>query len=300
MTAFRDELVEAAVDYAYLLDRGYPERASGLLVGNRRRLDADERIMLFRGMASAADSARRRALLGGPPRGGVLLVDGYNVAFTLLHYWLGKPCFLSSDGLLRDAGANYGRVPHEVLLSRAFSELVEWLEAVARAAVPGLEIAIFLDAPVSRSGSHADELRDLIRGAGPGARNADVFVERSADGAILSRLAIRGAAGSGEGNRREGSSASIGVGDGVAEGFADESEGGTVAGMVVATSDSALVDRAPKVWDLARELLEKNYGAVFPDFGAALRAGSSGGHAIGPCSGRGSPGSPPDARGGGT
>ena len=235
MTDFRPALADAARDYRLLLDRGYPEKASGGLVGNRHRLDADERLMLFRGVASKVDSARRRGRLGEPRGGELVLLDAYNVAFTLVHYFLGKPCFLCSDGFLRDAGANYGRVSRDDLLGRAFGELAEFLR------FRGLTLEAFLDAPVSRSGDHAATLRGVLAAADV---SAEVRLERSADGAIVARV------------------------DALSR------------PVLVAGSDSILVDRSPAAWDLARDLLETKYRADFPDFAVALDDASDDAHDV--------------------
>ena len=152
--SFSAGLREAAWDYRSLLDRGYSVAATLALVGNRWRLSAEERLVLFRGVASTADSRARSERLAVPGPGGILLVDLYNVAFTIVHYLIGKPCFISSDGFLRDAGANYGRVPHDEELQRAFGLVARALLALAPERVEA-----YLDAPVSKSGSHAAAFR---------------------------------------------------------------------------------------------------------------------------------------------
>jgi hypothetical protein len=221
----RDALWEAAADYRLLLDRGYPVKASLALVGDRWRLGTDERIILFRGLQSSQAAASRRAKLSLPPAGATIVVDLYNVAFTIVHFLIGKPCFISGDGFLRDAGANYGRVPHEAELGRAFGLIATALLALAPA-----RIAAFLDAPVSRSGEHAAAFRSALEGAveGRGGAVPELLVETaaSADGAILAYL-----------NReaREGK------------------EAGPVA--FVASSDSVVIDRAERAVDLARSIL---------------------------------------------
>lgn len=180
----RDAFRQAARDYRFLLDRGYASKPSLVLVGDRRRLSAEERLILFRGVATTEDSENRRRKLRREARGSVLLLDAYNAAFVLVHYRIGKPCFLSTDGLLRDAGANYGRVPHDELLFRAFGEL-----AAAAVALGFARAEAFLDAPVSRSAEHAAALRSAFAAAG---LEAGVFLCPSADGAITSRLAAGG------------------------------------------------------------------------------------------------------------
>lgn len=232
MTAFRAAFAAAARDYRWLLDRGYPSSASLKLVGDRHRLSAEERLVLFRGIDAEAPSALRRGRIATQIEGRTLLLDAYNVAFTLVHYLVGKPCFIATDGLLRDAGANYGRVPREELLARAFDELAAFIREKGADSVEAV-----LDAPVSRSAEHAIWLRRSLETAGLLAR---VELARSADGAIIARVAST-----------------------------DESPE-SPASPLVASSDSALVARVPAVYDLARLLLERRYGAVFCDLGALL------------------------------
>ena len=220
------ELEEAARDYRLLLDRGYPAKSTLALVGNRWRLDAEERIVLFRGMSSTVESACRAAKLGAPGSGDLLLVDLYNVAFTIVHYLIGKPCFISSDGFLRDAGANYGRVAHDAELARAFDLIASTLVSL-----PFARVEAYLDAPVSRSGEHAAAFRAAWAGAAasvrPGAADCLVEAVPSADGAIISRL----------GNE---SSRTI----------------------LVASSDSAIIDRAPRAFDLALHILASRFPSI--------------------------------------
>jgi hypothetical protein len=233
----RAEFREAARDCRLLLDRGYSARPVLALVGDRRRLTAEERLILFRGVASSGDSARRRAGVVTPGRAGqggsqgvVLLLDAYNVAFIIVHYLVGKPCFISTDGLLRDAGANYGRVPRDELLSRAFSEL-----AAAAARLGLTRVEAFLDAPVPHSGAHAGELRAAFAAAGI---EASVELAKSADGAILAR-----------------SAALSGIEN---------------AGAFVASGDSVLADSVPLVFDLARFVLEEGFHAELLDLSDLL------------------------------
>lgn len=258
MTDFGPAMIEAARDYRFLLDRGYPERSSLALVGNRHRLDADERLMLFRGVASRFDSERRRLRAASPEAGDLVLLDAYNVVFTIVHYYIGKPCFLSSDGFLRDAGANYGRVPREELLLRVFGELADFL------ATKDLPVEAFFDAPVSRSGEHAAALRSAFATA---RLRSVVGVASSADGAIIARIEAL------LGPRQKGSSAASEEGLAAGEESSAPSEAGSEyrpRGVFVASSDSVLVDGAPKAWDLAREFLEARHGARFPAFSTSL------------------------------
>jgi hypothetical protein len=179
-------LAAAAREYLWLLDRGYAESASLKLVGDRHALRRDERMILFRGLASSEASSRRAAIALGEPKLGdgaslenaELLVDGYNQALTVMHYLAGKLLFIGTDGLTRDAGGSYGRIPDEALFERASSILVGRLASLGgKKPRPG-PIAIYLDAPVSGSRGHAALFQSLFAAEGI---EAAVLLERSAD-----------------------------------------------------------------------------------------------------------------------
>jgi hypothetical protein len=170
-----EALLRAARDYRWLLDRGYPETASLKLVGDRHRLDKDERLVLFRGVADGAASEKRAARLC-ESAGRTLLIDGYNEVYTVMHYLAGRPVFIATDGLVRDAGAAHGRVSDQVLFDRATSIL-------ARALAPlGLREAVaWFDAPVPHSADHARNFQAALVAEGI---NGRAQVERSADGPL--------------------------------------------------------------------------------------------------------------------
>ena len=207
----------AARDYRWLLDRGYSGAAALKLVGDRFQLAREERLVLFRAVAAAATSARRRSLLHASPRGLRILVDGYNQILTVYHYLGGRPVFVSADGFLRDAGGAHGRIADQGRYDRASAILVD-----AFAEAGPLRVAVYFDAPVPGSAGHARRFRDAL---GEKGIDAEAFVEKSADAPL--KLAI--------------------------------------AGDVVATSDSAildaLVDRAGTgAFDAARAAIEAAFG----------------------------------------
>ncbi len=148
-------LLEAVRDYRFLLDRGYPVQATIKLVGDRFRLDKAERVVLFWGVLDQGASARiaGRTLVELPQRAS-LCIDGYNVLFTLANYRAGRPLFVSTDGLLRDAGGSHGRFASGEAFNEAAGLLVDEL---SHRDLAGL--AVYLDAPVSSSGDHAAVLR---------------------------------------------------------------------------------------------------------------------------------------------
>jgi hypothetical protein len=244
--AISDALSAAFEDYVLLLDRGYPAQATIKLVGDRHRLSADERLVLFRGGTSSSDAERRSAKLARPGPGAVILVDLYNVAFTIVHYLVGKPCFISRDGLLRDAGANYGRVPHEDILARAFDLLASRLIELRPS-----RIEAFVDAPVSRSGGHAELFRAALAAARRAAlsRAGDrVSADEEGEGPIWNVCVAHSA-------------------DGAVNAALEEFAHGPAEGrsVFVVSADSVLVDRAPRIFDAAREILEDEFGARLDD-----------------------------------
>lgn len=90
-------------DYFYLINRGYPEKGSLKLVGDRYKLSKEFRTILYRGVCSSESSANRsRKIINVADS--ELMIDGYNVLFTLLNYRLGRFVFISTDSLCRDAG----------------------------------------------------------------------------------------------------------------------------------------------------------------------------------------------------
>jgi hypothetical protein len=169
-------LARAAVDYRWLLDRGYAHQAALKLVGDRQQLTRDERMILFRGIASSEVSKSRAAIIGREARGRELLVDGYNQALTVMHYLTGRPLFLGSDGLLRDAGGSHGRISQPALFERAVAALVDFI-ALQEPSI----LLVCLDAPFPGSAGHAGLIRRLFSAKGI---EAELRLERSADGPL--------------------------------------------------------------------------------------------------------------------
>lgn len=183
-------LARAAFDYRWLLDRGYAPRAALKLVGDRLQMTRDERMMLFRGVARSADSSARQALLldgrsekkltegfaSGIARD--LLVDGYNQALTVMHYLAGRPIFIGTDGLARDAGGSHGRIADQTLFERSAAALLHRLAALRPAS-----LIVYLDAPFPGSATHASLFRSLMEAEGlPGSGiDCEALLERSAD-----------------------------------------------------------------------------------------------------------------------
>ncbi|MFP4644063.1 MAG: DUF434 domain-containing protein [Spirochaetales bacterium] len=160
-------LIEAAHDYRWLLDRGYPDQPAIKLVGDRYQLTGVERAMLFRGVFSDSDSTRRGEMLipatewlsgeeadsdrpdESESRFEHLLVDGHNVLFTVSNYLAGRPVVLGTDGIIRDIGGTHTRLPRDERFSRIADILCRTL-----AASRFRRLTILLDAPLPWSREH--------------------------------------------------------------------------------------------------------------------------------------------------
>jgi hypothetical protein len=139
----------ACIDYYYLLSHEYPERGSLKMTGDRFRLSRDQRSVLYRGISSAPVSAARQARLVIPSPQMRLIVDGYNVLFTILNYRLGRLVFISTDGILRDAGSLHGKLRDDELFEECIGDLFQTIVPMVPASVE-----IFLDSPVTSSRRH--------------------------------------------------------------------------------------------------------------------------------------------------
>lgn len=153
-----DSFSQAARDYSFLLDNGYPERPTLKLVGDRYRLTGPQRTVLFRGMTSTVKARSRRSKITHDLKGQKLYVDGYNVLFTIMNYLMGKTVFISIDGFMRDSGGTYGGIEDETFFYKAVDLLFDFIKASEAESV-----IIYLDGPVSGSASHKNELELRMR-----------------------------------------------------------------------------------------------------------------------------------------
>ena len=167
-----ERLERAIDDYLEFLARGYTDETIREVVSNRHRLRKPDRIALYRGVVAPEVAQKRTRKLihadASPPpasgrsaaAAGPLLVDGHNVLYTVANYLRGVPLFLSTDGLLRDAGEVHGDEIPPRLVARAARLLVSAtgeLEAAVPAAVPR-DVEIILDGRLPRSDAHRDVL----------------------------------------------------------------------------------------------------------------------------------------------
>ena len=159
-TANSKDLQEAAEDFRHLLNRKYPRKASLELVGNRYDLTFDERHLLHRGVFSDVDSeARRKKIISiKEVQGKDLAVDGHNVLITIEAGLSGRPLILADDGFIRDISGLSGSFKKTEVTEKAIRSVVTFLKKWK----PRHTLFLF-DAPISKSGILAKELRNLLK-----------------------------------------------------------------------------------------------------------------------------------------
>ena len=154
------ELQDAAEDFRYLLNKGYPRKAALELVGNRYGLTSDERHLLHRGIFSDADSKsrRKRKIPIGKVRNRDLAIDGYNILITIETGLSDRPLILGDDGFIRDISGLSGNFKKTEKTEEALQLI---LDIVKR--VKPLKTLFLFDSPISMSGELAQEVRSLLK-----------------------------------------------------------------------------------------------------------------------------------------
>jgi hypothetical protein len=145
-------------DYFYLINRNFPEKGTLKLVGDRYRLNGDQRTILYRGITSEEKAGRRTARLSCEMKDKYLLIDGYNVLFTLLNYRLGRIVFISNDRIVRDAGSLHGKLREENLFQETLDVLFDFFSEDKPSFVH-----FYIDSPVSLSNFHNRIINEKIR-----------------------------------------------------------------------------------------------------------------------------------------
>jgi hypothetical protein len=158
-----EDLQKAAEDFRYLLNRGYPRKAALELAGNRYGLTFDERHLLHRGVFSDEDSGTRKKGIISPKgiRNKDLAIDGHNVLITIEAALSGRPLILADDGFIRDISGLSGSFKKTEATEKAIRLIVTFLKKWR----PRHTLFLF-DAPISKSGILAQELRTLLKKEG--------------------------------------------------------------------------------------------------------------------------------------
>lgn len=154
------ELQKAAEDFRYLLNRGYPRKASLDLVGNRYQLFSDQRHLLHRGIFSDRDSRSRRKKKISVERiqGKELAIDGYNVIITIEAGLSDRPLIFGDDGFIRDISG----LSSSFKKTELTEEAIRLILAIIKKMKP-LHTLFLFDAPISKSGKLAQEVRESLK-----------------------------------------------------------------------------------------------------------------------------------------
>jgi hypothetical protein len=152
---------KAAEDFRYLLNRGYPRKATLQLVGNRYGLTSDERHLLHRGVFSDSDSRLRREkkISTQEVRNKDLAIDGHNVVITIEAGLSGRPLILGDDGFIRDISGLSGSFKKTETTEKAIQFIIHAIKKIK----PRQTLFLF-DAPISMSGRLAQEIRSRLKG----------------------------------------------------------------------------------------------------------------------------------------
>lgn len=142
-------LREAVIDMSHLLSRGYGERSSLQLVGNRYKLNSRQRKAVFRVSSSNTDVSVRQAkcFTKEQIQNRVIDIDGFNILILLESALSGAFIFKSKDGTYRDISSVHGSYRRVIKTEEAINLIGNVLFNLDI-----LEVNWFLDAPVSNSG----------------------------------------------------------------------------------------------------------------------------------------------------
>jgi hypothetical protein len=174
---FSDHLLQAAGEYLWLLSKEYPQKTALKMVGDKFMLPRDMRQILYRGVVPEQLAKSRLAKIGSVEKGDIVLIDTYNVLFTVNNYLLGRPLFISNDGMLRDAGEMRGRIINKPQFSRSVTLMLETMQNW-----PAASYIHYLDEPVAYSGRLSIELcKDMVQMG----INGDAYTVRSPDQKLI-------------------------------------------------------------------------------------------------------------------
>ncbi|WP_369609897.1 DUF434 domain-containing protein [Sulfurisphaera javensis] len=144
------QLLMAYEDYKYLLNRGYNRKTSLDLITGRYNLNKKERLLLYRCTHSDEEikSVKEKIITSSNQ----IVIDGYNLAITLLSAIYNDEIFLCDDGFYRDLGLGKRKNDNEII--DALLLISEFLSNKE------LDFMIFLDSQISKSGEIAKILRE--------------------------------------------------------------------------------------------------------------------------------------------
>lgn len=141
------KMKEALSDLSFLLTRGYAEKSSLQLVGNRYKLNVRQQ-KAIQGMAASKQQVSKRAANEiTEVQGTTVAIDGFNLIILLESALSGAFVFKGMDGTYRDLSGVHGTYKRVQQTTAVFKLVGDQLKEL------GIQKAIwYFDAPVSNSG----------------------------------------------------------------------------------------------------------------------------------------------------
>jgi len=161
----RRDLIEAARDLSYLLNRGYGRKTSLNMVTSRYKLSKIERLFLYRCIYPQDVSKARSSKVVSDIKGLNIAVDGFNVLSTVQSALLSDTLVLSTDGFIRDLAATVRKVRVSPLM---LSSLVIAASCLAKEEVN--HTLFVYDSQVSKSLEICNLTKKILDGLGVNGR----------------------------------------------------------------------------------------------------------------------------------
>lgn len=143
------KLKEAVTDLSYFLSRGYGEKATLALVGNRYRLNSRQQ-QAVRGMSasqSQIEDRQSKEIQSSDLEGKEIAIDGFNVLILLESILSNAYVFKGQDGFIRDLSSVHGTYKRVKQTSQAIEIIADFYKKEKIKT-----IFWFFDKPVSNSG----------------------------------------------------------------------------------------------------------------------------------------------------
>lgn len=154
-----ENIKESAIDFRYLLNRKYNQKAALELVGNRWNLNRDERHILYRAIFSDEEINERNQTEVKPEQlqGKTVIIDTYNILITLESILKGLIVIKANDGYLRDISKVSGKYKQSEYTIQAIQMVLKKLKVLSPK-----EVNFFLDKNISKSGQLAALIKEEL------------------------------------------------------------------------------------------------------------------------------------------
>lgn len=150
---------EAIEDLRYLLSRGYDRSSAIKFIGDRYLLSKEQRLFLYRAVYPEEVSLLHKSKLAPPEeiKGSRLLIDGFNVIWTVFSAVKGYPVFLCDDGIVRDISGIHGSTINKEIFSELELIVFNIVQLMPK------ETIFFFEKQISKSGEIAKKVRALLK-----------------------------------------------------------------------------------------------------------------------------------------